>query len=62
MLGVAERIIALMNELRPLASELAHDRNERDYLVHVIMLRALKEDPSLSRPFKFLEQAERISN
>ena len=59
MLGVAERIIALMNELRPLASELAHDRNERDYLVHVMMLRALKQDPSLSRPFTFMERAER---
>lgn len=49
MLGVAQRIVALMNELRPLASEVAHDRNERDYLVHVMMLRALRDDPSLSR-------------
>lgn len=62
MLGVAERLVALMNELRPLASELAHDRNERDYLVHVMMLRALKADPSLSRPFTFMEQAERPTN
>jgi hypothetical protein len=61
MLGVAERIVALMNEFRPLASELTHDRNERDYLVHVMMLRALRQDPSLSRPFRFREQAERSS-
>ncbi len=62
MLGVAERIVALMNELRPLASELAHDRNERDYLVHLMMLRALKADPSLSHPFIFMERAERPTN
>lgn len=62
MMGLADRIVALMNELRPLASALAHDRNERDYLVHRMMLRALKEDPSLCRAFTFSEEPERPSN
>lgn len=62
MMGVAERIVAFMNELRPLASVLAHDRNERDYLVHLMMLRAFREDPSLSHPFALSQQAERPPN
>ena len=61
MLGLAERIVALMNELRPLASEIAHDRNERDYLVHIMMLRALREDPTLSRA-TFADRLEQRPN
>lgn len=48
MPGLAERIVALMKELRPLASRIASDRCERDYLVHVMVLRALRRDPALS--------------
>lgn len=62
MLGLAQRIVALMNELRPLASEVAHDRNERDYLVHVMMLRALREDPSLSRALVVPGPSELLPN
>jgi hypothetical protein len=40
MQGLAERIVALMKELRPLASRIASDRCERDYLVHTMVLRA----------------------
>jgi hypothetical protein len=46
--GLAERSVALMKELRPLASRIASDRCERDYLVHVMVLRALRRDPTLS--------------
>lgn len=62
MLGVATRIVALMNELRPLASQLTDGRNERDYLVHVMMMRALQEDPRLSRAFALPGLAKRIQS
>jgi len=49
--GLADRIVALTKELRPLASRMASDRCERDYLVHLMVVKALKEDPTLSRVF-----------
>jgi hypothetical protein len=48
MRGLAERVVALTNELRPLASQLTRGRNERDYLVHLMVLKTLREDPALS--------------
>lgn len=49
MRGLAKRVVALTNELRPLASQLTRGRNERDYLVHLMVLKTLREDPALSR-------------
>jgi hypothetical protein len=51
-----------MNELRPIASRIASDRCERDYLVHIMLLRALRDDPSLSRANKSLQQPEPLPN
>jgi hypothetical protein len=62
MQGLAERIVALMKELRPIASRIASDRCERDYLVHTMVLRALRDDPGLSRGFAALHQPEPLPN
>jgi hypothetical protein len=62
MPGLAERIVALMKELRPLASRIASDRCERDYLVHIMVLKALRDDPSLSRGVASLHQSEPLPN
>jgi hypothetical protein len=62
MQGLAERIVTLMNELRPIASRIASDRCERDYLVHMMLLRALADDPTLSRRFRAMPQHELLPN
>ena len=62
MQGVAERIVELMKELRPLASRIASDRCERDYLVHMMVLRALRDDPSLLGGSASLDQCELLPN
>jgi hypothetical protein len=62
MPGLAERIVALMKELRPLASRIASDRCERDYLVHTMVLKALRDDPSLSRGVASRHQSEPLPN
>ena len=60
MRGLAERVVALTNELRPLASQLTRGRNERDYLVHLMVLKTLRQDPALSycRPAETEERAK----
>ena len=62
MQGLAERLVALMNELRPVASRIASDRCERDYLVHMMVLRALADDPTLSRSFEAKPHRELLPN
>ena len=62
MQGLADRIVALMNELRPIASRIASGRCERDYLVHMMVLRALADDPTLSRRFRAMPRHEALQN
>ncbi len=58
MPGLADRIVALMKELRPLASRVASDRCERDYIVHMMVLRALSDDPTLTHQELPVQHAE----
>lgn len=58
--GAGERIVALAEKTRRLARGCVKDVNERNLLVHMVLLRTLRTDPYLSRMLTLKDLGDRV--